>query len=338
MSSPSDKRCPFCELPAEDRTWSGELVFAFRDRYPVSPGHTLIVPERHVATWFDATGEEQRALLDAVHEVKAQLDRELAPRPDGYNVGFNAGEAAGQTVMHLHVHVIPRYRGDMDDPRGGVRHVIPSKGNYLAQPSPLATGADDPFARHILPLLAEATDVAIVAAFVQQSGLDRLRSGLEEALRRDATVRLLTGDYLGITQVAALESLVDWMAARTLRDDGDERPPPAGQLAVRVVQLVDTLMARPPEDRWIAQGDRRATLTGVAARGGLRIEGDFAPRTVSLTDLAWVAVARRDVEEHGGRLDEARVNRLRYLEGTPKSSTRYIDTGWAIAAWERSAR
>ena len=63
MSSPSDKRCPFCELPAEDRTWSGELVFAFRDRYPVSPGHTLIVPERHVATWFDATREEQRALL-----------------------------------------------------------------------------------------------------------------------------------------------------------------------------------------------------------------------------------------------------------------------------------
>ena len=236
MSSPSDKRCPFCALPAEDRTWSGELVFAFRDRYPVSPGHTLIVPERHVATWFDATREEQRALLDAVNEVKAQLDRELAPRPDGYNVGFNAGEAAGQTVMHLHVHVIPRYRGDMDDPRGGVRHVIPSKGNYLAQPSPLATGADDPFARHILPLLARATDVAIVAAFVQQSGLDRLRPGLEEALRRDATVRLLTGDYLGITQVAALESLVDWMAARTLRDDGDERPPPAGQLAVRVVE------------------------------------------------------------------------------------------------------
>lgn len=231
-------RCPFCELPSQDRTWNGAGVFAFRDRYPVSEGHTLIVPERHVATWFDATADEQRALLDAVNAIKDQLDQQLPRKPDGYNVGFNAGEAAGQTVMHLHVHVIPRYRGDMDDPRGGVRHVIPSKGNYLAEPRPLATGGDDPFVAHIQPLLRRATDVAIVAAFVQQSGLDRLRPGLEEALRRDATVRLLTGDYLGITQVAALESLVDWMAARTLRDDDEEqtRPPPAGQLAVRVVE------------------------------------------------------------------------------------------------------
>ena len=108
---------------------SNALAFAIRDAYPVTPGHTLVVPRREVATWFDATRAEQVAMLELVDEVKRVLDRGT-PRPDGYNVGFNAGEAAGQTVMHLHVHVIPRFRGDVDDPRGGVRHVIPGKGCY----------------------------------------------------------------------------------------------------------------------------------------------------------------------------------------------------------------
>ena len=93
-------------------------------------GHTLVVPFREVPTWFEATQEEQAAILELVDRVKEQLDAEL--HPDGYNVGFNVGEAAGQTVMHLHVHVIPRYRGDVPDPRGGVRHVIPERGNYPA--------------------------------------------------------------------------------------------------------------------------------------------------------------------------------------------------------------
>jgi len=96
----------------------------------VSPGHTLVVPRRQFASWFKATHEEQTAIFALVDEVKRQLDKQT-PKPDGYNVGINVGEAAGQTVMHLHVHVIPRYRGDVDDPRGGVRHVIPGKGNYL---------------------------------------------------------------------------------------------------------------------------------------------------------------------------------------------------------------
>lgn len=142
--------CPFCDIDPSDVAWAGDGVIAFRDRFPVSPGHTLLIPRRHVATWFDATREEQQALLDAVAAIKEALDRDLDPKPDGYNIGFNSGEAAGQTVMHLHVHVIPRYRGDMDDPRGGVRHVIPSKGNYLRAVKPLATGGlDDPFGRHV---------------------------------------------------------------------------------------------------------------------------------------------------------------------------------------------
>lgn len=120
---------PFLSVPDCSRVASNALAFAIPDQYPVSPGHTLIATRRVVPTWFDATREEQLAILELVDEVKARLDRER--KPDGFNVGFNVGAAAGQTVMHLHVHVIPRYLGDMEDPRGGVRHVIPERGNYL---------------------------------------------------------------------------------------------------------------------------------------------------------------------------------------------------------------
>ena len=133
MKNEEPSPCPFCRLapePSPGSSGSSALVFALRDRYPVSPGHTLLIPRRHIPTWFEATKEEQLALLDAVREVKEELDRELDPPPDGYNVGFNVGEAAGQTVMHLHVHLIPRYRGDMEDPRGGVRGVIPERQKY----------------------------------------------------------------------------------------------------------------------------------------------------------------------------------------------------------------
>ena len=122
---------PFLERPESDWIASNELAFAIRDGYPVSPGHALVVPRRLVATWFDATAEERQALFALVDEVKRQIDASC-PAPDGYNIGINCGAAAGQTVMHLHVHVIPRYAGDVPDPTGGVRHVIPGKGNYLA--------------------------------------------------------------------------------------------------------------------------------------------------------------------------------------------------------------
>jgi len=123
---------PFLERPRADWVASNRLAFAIRDAYPVSRGHTLVVPFRLIATWFDASKEEKAAIIKLMDSVRAQLDAEF--HPDGYNVGFNVGEAAGQTVMHLHVHVIPRYRGDVADPRGGVRHVIPGKGNYLRKP------------------------------------------------------------------------------------------------------------------------------------------------------------------------------------------------------------
>ncbi len=124
--------CPFCDPPPNERLvlHEDELVVAFFDGYPVSVGHALIVPRRHVASFFDATPEEQRALIAAVPHVKRVLHEKLSPKPDAYNVGWNDGAAAGQTVMHLHLHVIPRYEGDVPDPRGGIRWVIPERAAY----------------------------------------------------------------------------------------------------------------------------------------------------------------------------------------------------------------
>jgi len=116
----------FLSLPPSVWVASNELAFAIRDRDPVTDGHTLVIPKRLVVDFFDTTDAERLALFALIDEVKRALD--ATHRPDGYNVGFNSGESAGQTVFHLHVHVIPRYRGDVEDPRGGVRHVIPGRG------------------------------------------------------------------------------------------------------------------------------------------------------------------------------------------------------------------
>jgi diadenosine tetraphosphate (Ap4A) HIT family hydrolase len=126
-----DAPSPFVEIPKTDWLCANAFAFAIYDRFPVSPGHVLVITRRVVPTYFDCTAEEQAALMDLVGQVKRLLDQR-EPKPNGYNVGFNSGTAAGQTVPHVHVHVIPRYAGDMPDPRGGVRHVIPEKGNYLA--------------------------------------------------------------------------------------------------------------------------------------------------------------------------------------------------------------
>jgi diadenosine tetraphosphate (Ap4A) HIT family hydrolase len=120
--------CPFCSPTQKSIRAEWPLVVALRDHFPVSEGHALVVTRRHVETFFDATAAERAEIWAAVAATKEQLDRELSP--DGYNVGFNTGRAAGQTVMHLHVHVIPRRSGDVADPRGGVRGVIPEKRIY----------------------------------------------------------------------------------------------------------------------------------------------------------------------------------------------------------------
>ena len=124
MSTP----CPFCTLPDERIVASNEFAIAIRDGFPVSPGHTLVIPTRHVASWFDTTPEEQRAVIDLLAGAKTQLDVEHSPA--GYNIGINDGPAAGQTVRHLHLHLIPRYDGDTEDPRGGIRWVFPHRAAY----------------------------------------------------------------------------------------------------------------------------------------------------------------------------------------------------------------
>ncbi len=123
-----ERDCPFCQIGEEQILFKNDLCFAIFDKYPVNRGHILIIPFRHFASYFDATREEKFAILELIDRAKEFLDREF--KPDGYNIGVNVGKAAGQTIMHLHIHVIPRYAGDTEDPTGGVRNVIPERGNY----------------------------------------------------------------------------------------------------------------------------------------------------------------------------------------------------------------
>ena len=120
--------CPFCVLPRDRIIFESELALGFRDGFPVSPGHTLIIPKRHVASFFDVTDAELADLMTLLATARDELERRF--HPAGYNVGINDGTAAGQTVPHLHIHLIPRYTGDAVDPRGGVRWVIPEKAAY----------------------------------------------------------------------------------------------------------------------------------------------------------------------------------------------------------------
>ncbi len=199
--------CPFCQ-PNPDRLFhQGERVFGLWDAFPVAPGHALLITKRHVPDWFSAGPVEQRELLDAIQIARdAILDRHS---PDGFNIGWNAGEVAGQTIPHLHLHVIPRYRGDTPDPRGGVRNVIPALGNYLAGPR-LTTGLQDD---HLLTELHRQLDnahrVDIAVSFVLVSGVGQVENRLVDLLERRGSLRLITGDYLGITDPAALVQLLD---------------------------------------------------------------------------------------------------------------------------------
>lgn len=120
--------CPFCALAPERILAENDWIILFRDQYPLSPGHSLVIPKRHIASLFEATELEQLALLQGLRFAKTQLEQHY--QPAGYNIGLNEGTAAGQTVMHLHVHFIPRYPGDCADPRGGIRWILPEKAIY----------------------------------------------------------------------------------------------------------------------------------------------------------------------------------------------------------------
>lgn len=119
--------CPFCNLEREIINES-EFSFAIYDAFPVNKGHALIIPKRHTADFFDLSNEEQSDCILILNRVKQIIQEKY--NPDGFNVGININEAAGQTVPHVHIHLIPRYKGDVEEPRGGVRGVIPGKKNY----------------------------------------------------------------------------------------------------------------------------------------------------------------------------------------------------------------
>lgn len=231
----------------------GSHVYGLWDAFPVSPGHALLIPIRHIATWFDATDAERSELITAIEQVRTAV--EAAHAPEGYNIGINVGEVAGQTIFHLHVHVIPRYRGDVDEPRGGVRGVIPGKAIYPADriaeaireyrvgdasstgaPRPpharaLVTGGDDPLLPHLRAHLAAAIRLDVAVAFVLARGLLSIEEHLRDLVRRGGRLRFLTGDYRDVTEPEALLRLLD---IDTLG------PPVAGQVELRVFESRDT--------------------------------------------------------------------------------------------------
>lgn len=122
------KPCPFCTLPSERIVDQNDLALVIRDGFPVSPGHTLVIPKRHVGSFFELDQDEVESMLALLKAAKVVIVEEF--KPDSYNIGINDGPQAGQTVPHVHMHLIPRYQGDVEDPRGGVRWLIPTKADY----------------------------------------------------------------------------------------------------------------------------------------------------------------------------------------------------------------
>lgn len=121
--------CVFCDKIEKERVlFSTPQWMAIYDAFPVSKGHVLLIPKQHVKDYFELPNALKEGIHYRIEDVKRALDEKF--KPDGYNIGFNCGEAAGQTVMHFHVHIIPRYNGDIDNPRGGVRGCIPSMMHY----------------------------------------------------------------------------------------------------------------------------------------------------------------------------------------------------------------
>jgi superfamily II DNA or RNA helicase/diadenosine tetraphosphate (Ap4A) HIT family hydrolase len=219
--------CPFCDPPRDRVFYEDELVLGLWDAYPVSAGHALVITRRHVATWFDASPDEQAAVMRGMEIARAKIAKRHAP--DGFNLGINVDAAAGQTVFHLHVHVIPRYWGDVSDPRGGVRYVLPSRANYLvsdsqaaqyvvpSESSNLSTGPDDPLLPRLAADLGRAVEADIAVAFALASGADLLLPHLKDLLERGGKLRLLTGDYLNVTEPVALSKFLDLQGRRLVR-------------------------------------------------------------------------------------------------------------------------
>lgn len=125
---PAKSPCPFCRVDPKSLWFETKHGRVIHDAYPISKGHMLVVPRPHIQSVYDLDTDTQAALFKLVSDVRRRLNEKY--HPDGFNVGLNDGEAAGQTVMHAHIHVIPRWTNDVADPRGGVRWIIPDKARY----------------------------------------------------------------------------------------------------------------------------------------------------------------------------------------------------------------
>ena len=128
MKDPNNP-CIFCKIRKEELQFENQLAYSSIDSYPVSEFHSLIVPKRHVETYFDLTYEEIQACNELILKTKEKI-LEQDSTVKGFNIGTNAGKVAGQSIMHCHIHLIPRREGDVEDPQGGVRSVIPKKQHY----------------------------------------------------------------------------------------------------------------------------------------------------------------------------------------------------------------
>jgi diadenosine tetraphosphate (Ap4A) HIT family hydrolase/HKD family nuclease len=315
--------CPFCPPPGDRIAFEEALVFGLWDAFPANPGHLLLVTRRHIPTWFEATQEEQQALTKAIDKARQAIEQRY--QPDGFNIGINVKEAAGQTVPHLHVHVIPRYRADVPDPRGGVRHVIPGQGNYLDnaslptkpedQRSRLVKGGDDdPLLPSLAEHLAEAHYADLAVGFVLPSGLDRLESHLADLLARGGRLRLVTGDYLDITDPAALTRLLDLDGDREIRVFQTQRDP-----GPRLPAPLPPLTFHPK-----AYLFRRKDGTGVAFVGSSNLS---APALTTGLEWNYRVVSSRE----GGAFEDV----LRAFEQLfAHRATRKLDEEW-IAAYRR---
>jgi superfamily II DNA or RNA helicase/HKD family nuclease len=206
--------CPFCFINPERVAFSNTHGDGIWDAFPVNPGHIIIVPRRHVPAWNELTDTEKAWAWSAIDQAIATI--RTSHSPDGFNVGFNLGSAAGQTVLHFHLHVIPRYTGDVDDPRGGVRYVIPTRANYLAKgvnarrdQQRLVKGDDDPFLPHLVLHMDRADTCDIAVSFLLDSGARCIVEHLKDFLDRGGRARVLVGDYLDVTEPIALRRLAD---------------------------------------------------------------------------------------------------------------------------------
>ena len=209
-------------MPDVDRiAFVDPLIKAIWDAVPVAEGHLLLAPHRHVASWADLHGSEQAALTQAIQKARAHLIERFGP--DGFNVGFDEGAAGGQSVPHFHIHVIPRHSKNDVSPAGGLRYVIPAKGDEPAVIKPAAVGfpIDTPHSRaliaggedallpHLLPQIDQASQVDVAVSFLMESGIRLLRPHLQDLLDRQGRLRLVTGDYLDVTDPDALRRLMD---------------------------------------------------------------------------------------------------------------------------------